>query len=136
MMSNNALFLSLRLVAAVNGWRRAEEIHLGENWRLGDCTQANFSVSRITENFTQPATEQNGMCAFDILKMLQYCPSVSEPNLIKDVHVILFGAGGKLTDDEISSDLFLLLETTQGNQTVAICYQIDDHLFLILIRFF
>ena len=63
----------------VNGWRWAEEIHLGENWRLGDCTQANFSVSRITENFTQPATELNGMCAFDILKMLQYCPSVSEP---------------------------------------------------------
>ena len=42
MMSNNALYLSLRLVAAVNGWRWAEEIHYGENWRLGDCTEVDL----------------------------------------------------------------------------------------------
>ena len=63
------------------------------------------------------------------------CIRAKTLHLIKDVHVILFGAGGKLTDDEISSDLFLLLETTQGNQTVAICYQIDEELPLTLIIF-
>ena len=54
MMSNNALFLSLRLVAVVNGWRWDEEIHYGENWRLGDTAQkSTYSVSGISEIFTE-----------------------------------------------------------------------------------
>ena len=38
----------------VNGWRRDEEIHQGENWRLGDTAQkSTYSVSGISEIFTE-----------------------------------------------------------------------------------